>query len=89
MEFIIPFPGAYTKAMKNCVSSDLEKKPDLVIVHTGTNDCKSVNSHEEIVNEIISLALFVKKRATRLQFCGLLTEQIDSSKNLRMLTTVW
>ena len=48
-----PFPGARTKAMKHYVSPDLENKPDLVTVHTGTNDLKSVSSPEEIVNEII------------------------------------
>ena len=57
-----PFPGARTKAMKHCVSSDLEKKPDLVILHTGTNDLKSVSSPEGITNEVNSLALSVKEK---------------------------
>ena len=42
-----PFPGARTKAMKHYVSPDLEKKPDLVILHTSTNELKSVSSPEE------------------------------------------
>ena len=37
-----PFLGACTKAMKHYVSPDLEKEPDLVILHTGSNDLKSV-----------------------------------------------
>ena len=56
-----PFPGDCTKAMKHYVSPDLEKNPDLIILHTGTNDLKSVSSLEEIANEIISLALSVKE----------------------------
>ena len=54
-----PFPRAHNKAMKHYVSPDLEKKPDLVILHTGTNDLKSDSSPEEIANEITSLALSV------------------------------
>ena len=57
-----PFPGARTKDMKHYVSSDLGKTPDLVILHTGTNDLKSVSSPEEVANEITSLALSVKEK---------------------------
>ena len=56
------FPGVRTKAMKHYVSPYLEKKPDLVILHTATSNLKSVSSPEEIANEIISLALSVKEK---------------------------
>ena len=39
--------------MNHYVSSILEKKPDLVIVHTGTNDLKPISLPEEITNEIL------------------------------------
>ena len=42
------------------VSPDLEERPDLIIVHTGTKDLKSVNSPRSIANETISLAFIVK-----------------------------
>ena len=45
-----PFPGARTIAMRHYVGPDLEKIPDLVIVHTGTNDFKSFSSPEEVAN---------------------------------------
>ena len=45
-----PFPGTRSKTMKHYVSPDPEKNPDLVILHTGTNDLKSVSSPEEITN---------------------------------------
>ena len=38
-----PFSGSRTKAMKHYVSQDLERKSDLVILYTGTNDLKSVS----------------------------------------------
>ena len=65
------------------VSPDLEKKLDLVILHTGTNDLKSVSSPEEIANEIISLALSMNNRATRLQFRGFFLEEIGSPKKAK------
>ena len=48
--------------MKHYVSPDLEKMPDLIILHTGTNDLKSVTSPEEVTNEVISLALSMKEK---------------------------
>ena len=66
-----PFPGARTKAMKHYVSPDLEKKSDLVILHTGTNDLQSVSSPEEIANEIISLALSVKEKGNQIAVSGI------------------
>ena len=56
------FPGARIKAMKHYVSPDLEKKTDVVILHTGTNNLKSASSAEEIANEITSLALSLKAK---------------------------
>ena len=58
-----PFPRARTKFMKHYVSSDLEKKTDLVILHIGTNNLRYQT--EDIANEIISLALFVKDYSPR------------------------
>ena len=58
-----PFPGAHIKAMKYYVSLDLEKTPDLVIVHTDTNNLKSVSSPEEI--EIHLEILFVKEKGQK------------------------
>ena len=75
-----PFPGARTKAMKHYVSPDLEKKPDLVILHTGANELKSVSSPEEIANEITSLALSVKEKGHQIVVSGILPQGDRFSK---------
>ena len=75
-----PFPGTRTKTMKHYVNPDLEKKPDLVILHTGTNDLTSVRSPEEIANEITSLALSVKEKGHQIAVSGFFPEDIDSPK---------
>ena len=66
-----PFLGARTKAMNHYVSPDLEKKPDIVILHTGTNDLKSVSSPEEITNQITSLALSMKEKGHQIAVSGI------------------
>ena len=84
-----PFPGARTKAMKH-VSPDLEKKPDLVILHIVTNDLKYVSSPEQIANEMISLALFLKENGQQIAVSGeLFPDEIDSPKKLRVVTHNW
>ena len=78
-----PFPGAHTKAMKHYVSPDLEKKPGLVILHTGTIDLKSISSPKEIANEIISLALFVKEKGHRIAVLWILPRGNRFSKKAK------
>ena len=58
--------------MKHYVSSDWEKKLHLVILHTGTNDRKSVSSPKEIATEIISLALSMKEKGHQIAVSGIL-----------------
>ena len=48
--------------------NDLHQKPDLVILHTDTNDLKSVSSPKEIANEIISLALYANENDQQIAF---------------------
>ena len=78
-----PFSGAHTKAMKHYVSPDLEKKPDLVILHTGTNDLKAVSSPEEIANEITSSVLSVKEKGHHIAVSGLLPRGDRFSKKAK------
>ena len=40
--------GAKTKDMKSYVIPTIEQKPDNIILHTGTNDLKTVDTPEEI-----------------------------------------
>ena len=78
-----PFPGAHTKAMKHYVSPDLEKKTNLVILHIGTNDLKSVTSPEEIASEIIALALSVKKNGQQIAVSGIIPRGCIFSKKAK------
>ena len=69
--------------MKHYVSHDLEKKPDLVILHNGTNNLKSVSPPEEIANEIISLSLSVKEKGHQIAVSRILPRRDRFSKKAK------
>ena len=54
------FSGAKCKDMKHYIMPTLEKKPDEIILHVGTNDLKS-SSAKTIVKDIVVLKDFVGK----------------------------
>ena len=54
------FSGAKTKDMKSYVIPTVEQKPDNVILHTGTNDLKTIDTPEEITMGILNLAMTCK-----------------------------
>ena len=54
------FSGAKCKDMKHYIMPTLEKKPDEIILHVGTNDLKS-SSAKTIVKDIVVPKDFVGK----------------------------
>ena len=51
------FSGAKTKDMKSYVIPTVRQKPDNIILHTGTNDLKTIATPEEITMGILNLAM--------------------------------
>ena len=45
---------AKTKDMKSYAIPTVEQKPDIIILHTGTNDLKTIDTPEEITMGILS-----------------------------------
>lgn len=54
------FPGAKTDCMKHYIIPTLKQKPDLVIIHCGTNDLKT-KEPEEISKNVVALARSVNE----------------------------
>ena len=54
------FSGAKTKNMKSYVIPTIEQKPDNIILHTGTNGLKTIDTPEEIIMGILNLAMTCK-----------------------------
>ena len=58
--FIKSFPGATTECMSDDVKPSLKYKPDLMIIHKGTNDLRSDKTPSDITEEIINLIERIK-----------------------------
>ena len=50
--------------MKDYIKPTISRKPDMVILHTGTNDLKSNQNPSDIANEIVNLAKNIKNSGT-------------------------
>ena len=60
------FPGATTQDMKDYIKPTIARKPDMVILHTGTNDLKSNQNPLDIANKIINLVKNIKSSGTEM-----------------------
>ena len=58
--YVKSFPGAKITDMKDHAKPSQRYNPDVFILHTGTNDLRTIKSAEEISDEIIKLALELK-----------------------------
>ena len=70
--------GAKTKDIKSYVIPTVEQKPDNIILHTGTNDLKTINTLDEIIMGILNLAMTYKKRIQTAFFYLVLSQDLAS-----------
>ena len=56
------FPGAIIHDMYNFIAPLMDRKPDRVIIHVGTNDIVYDKTAEEIFSEILQLKLFITSK---------------------------
>ena len=59
--------------MKDYIKPTTARKPDMVILHTETNDLKSNQNPSNIANEIINLTKNVKRSRTEVSISFLIT----------------
>ena len=70
-------PCATTKGMKNHIKGYLgDNSPDSVILHVGTNNLKNKESVEDIANDIMDIAIFIRNEKTNV-FVSVLTVRND------------
>ena len=74
------FSGATCKGMKHYIVPTLEKKPDELILHIGTNDLKD-RAPKEVVRDIMALKDFIVKKSPQTKVTILeLTLRTDDKK---------
>ena len=73
------FSGATTSCMDHYLVPAMEKKPDNVILHVGTNDLKSVDTANKIAGRIIDMAVkcITKFSINRVVVSGIVTRGDD------------
>ena len=70
-------PGATTKGTKHHIKGCLEdNSPDSIILHVGTNNLKNKESVEDIANDIMDIAIFIRNEKTNV-FVSALTVRND------------
>ena len=65
------FSSAKTKDMKSYVIPTVEQNPDHIILHTGTNDLKAIDTPKEITTGILNLAMTCKTDTTSVFISGI------------------
>jgi len=58
------FSGATTACMQDYIKPSMKFKPDMVILHCGTNDLKLNEDSDDIANKIINLAVDISNTTT-------------------------
>ena len=75
------FSGAKTKDMKSYVIPTVEQKPD--IVHTRTNDLRTIDTPEEISMGILNLAMTCKTDINSVFISGIVPRSDKLKRNLQ------
>ena len=64
-------------------TTSLNHKPDVLVLHVGTNNLKSANKPEDIANDIIKLATSIKSRVNEIIISGIVdrNDQFNTKGN--------
>ena len=65
------FSGVKTKDMKSYVIPTVEQKPDNTILHTGTNDLRTIDTPEEATMGILNIAMTCKTDTSSVFISGI------------------
>ncbi|CAB3999511.1 Scavenger receptor cysteine-rich type 1 M130 [Paramuricea clavata] len=80
------FPGASVTDMKHYVKPTLEKNPELIVLHVGTNDIHQ-KEPEEIVKEMESLCTGIVTNSLAKVAISEIIQREDESRNIKIKNT--
>ena len=78
--YVKSFPGAKIADMIDHAKPSQRYNPDQIILHTGTNDLRTQKTAEEILNEIITLALEIKKDDNEIIVSGIIARNDEHNE---------
>ena len=83
--YLKSFPGASTTDTQDYVKPSKRHNPDLVILHSGSNDLRSNKSPEEISDDIVKLALDLKTDENEVVISGIVCRKDElNAKGLKV-----
>ena len=77
--YVKSFPGATIKDMHEYVIPSMRYNPNLIALHVGTNDLRSVKSPNEIAHEIIELSMKLKSDENDIMISSIVARKDDRS----------
>ena len=69
--------------MKSYVTPSAEQTPDNIILHTGPNDLKTIDTPEEITMEILNLAMTCKTDTNSVFMSGIVPKLTSLMRKLQ------
>ena len=60
--YVKSFPGAKIECMEDYIKPSMKHNPDIILLHVGTNDLRSIKSAEDIAKDIIKLSTKIKSK---------------------------
>ena len=82
------FSGAKAKDMKSYVIPKVEQKPDNIILHTGTNGLKTIDTPEEITMGILNLAVTCKTDRNSVFISGIVPRSDKLNKKASKVNSI-
>ena len=78
--YVKTFPGAKTTCMEDYIKPSLKNKPDVILLHVGTNNLKSEDIPENIADDIIKLATNTRPIAKEVIISGIVARNDQYNK---------
>ena len=86
--YIKTFPGATNDCMSDYIKPALKYKPDVTILHCGTNDLKKEKSSSDIADEVVNLCNVMKDVSKRVIISGLINRSDDLDGKVREVNNI-
>ena len=75
--YVKSFPGATIRDMHEYAIPSMRHNPNLIAIHVGTNDLRSINSPNDIAEEIIELGMKLKSDENDIMISGIVARKDD------------
>ena len=83
--YVKSFPGATVEDMADYVRPTMKRSPDLIVLHAGTNNLRDEEPARRIAENIMKLALDMKKESNDVMVSGLIARSDNADLQQKLL----